>query len=123
MSLSLRMALALAGSLVIGVALERQADARDYKIGCAGADCVIVDDNGRISFFSVGSKSVVEGADQLMQPEIGRIRAPLNISCGAGASGSTCVITDADGFVWIGPSRAGTAYGGPVVRIPLPGPQ
>jgi hypothetical protein len=117
-----RKIIALAAPVVFCLALVGEANARDYKLGCVGADCVIVDDTGRISFFSVGGKTVVEGADQLKAPETARIRPPLNISCGTAATGATCVITDADGYVWVGPSRAGGAYGEPVARIPVPGP-
>ena len=122
MSLSLRIVIALVAPLVVGLALSGEANARDYKIGCAGGDCVIVDDTGRISFYSVGAKTVIEGADQLKEPPIDRIRPPLNISCGTAATGATCVITDGDGFVWSGPARAGVAYGAPITRIPLPRP-
>lgn len=106
---------------VAAVALAGAASARDYKIGCVNGDCAIVDDTGRITFFTIGSKTVAEGADQLTAPEIGRIRPPLNISCSAASGGETCVVTDADGYVWVGPARSGTAFGAPVTRIPVPG--
>ena len=122
-SLSVRIAIALVAPLLAGLALSCEADARDYKIGCAGENCVIVDDTGRISFYTVGAKTVVEGTDQLQEPPIDRIRPPLNISCGTAATRATCVITDGDGFVWSGPARAGVAYGAPVARIPLPRPR
>ena len=116
---SLVFAAALAA--VAGAALSSAASARDYKTGCANGACVIVDDTGRITFFVVGDKKVSEGADQLKIPEFGRIRPPLNISCSATAGGDKCVVTDADGDVWVGPTRAGTAFGVPVARIPIPG--
>jgi hypothetical protein len=80
-----------------GVALSGAASARDYKIGCANGACAIVDDTGRISFFTVGNKTLAEGADQLKIPATDRIRPPLNISCCSAAGGDACVVTDADG--------------------------
>jgi hypothetical protein len=99
--LQLRNIIALAATAVLCLALVGEATARDYKLGCVGGDCVIVDDTGRISFFSVSGKTVVEGAEQLKAPETARIRPPLNISCGTTTTGATCVITDADGYVWL----------------------
>ncbi len=104
-----------------GVALSGAASARDYKIGCANGACAIVDDTGRISFFTVGNKTLAEGADQLKIPATDRIRPPLNISGSSGAGGDACVDTDADGHVWLGPTRPGGAFGEPVTRIPVPG--
>jgi hypothetical protein len=106
---------------VAGAALSGAAHARDYKIGCASGACVIVDDTGRITFFAVGAKTLAEGADQLIVPASGRIRPPLNIACSAAAGRDACVVTDADGDVWVGPARPGTAFGAPVAKIPLPG--
>jgi len=116
---NLVLAAALAAAAV--VALCGAASARDYKTGCANGACVIVDDTGRISFFAVGAKTLAEGADQLKAPASARIRPPLNISCSSAAGGDACVVTDADGDVWVGPTRAGTAFGEPVARIPVPG--
>ena len=112
-------ALALAAS----AALSGAANARDYKLGCANGACVIVDDTGRISFFAVADKKLAEGVDQLRIPASDRIRAPLNISCAAAAGGDACVVTDADGHVWVGSARGGTAFGEPVARIPIPAPR
>ena len=106
-----------------GAAPFGAASARDYKIGCVNGACVIVDDTGRVTFFSVGNKSLTEGADQLKGPATGRIRPPLNISCISASAGDKCVVTDADGDVWVGPSHAGTPFGDPVARIPIPRPQ
>jgi hypothetical protein len=106
---------------VAAVALAGAANAREYKIGCANGDCAIVDDTGMIAFYTVGNKTVAEGADQLKAPEIGRIRPPLNVACSAASGGETCVITDADGYIWVGPARPGTAFGAPITRIPVPG--
>ena len=108
-------------ALAAGAALSSAASARDYKIGCANGACVIVDDTGRISFFTIGDKKLSEGADQLKIPATDRIRPPLNISCSSAAGGDACVVTDADGHVWVGPTRRGAAYGEPVERIPVPG--
>jgi hypothetical protein len=118
-------------SLVIAAALAalgwgtvlNPANARDYKIGCAKGECVLVDDTGRISFFTIGDKKLSDRDDQLQASALGRIRPPLNIACGAGSSGDACVITDADGDVWVGPTRPGAAFGAPVTRIPTPGPR
>ena len=123
MSLPLRMMFALAALLLVGLAFVGAANARDYKVGCVGRNCVIIDDTGRVSFFAVGATTVVEGADQLKMPETARIRPPLNISCGTDAAGATCVVTDADGYLWVGPPRAGVPYGVPIARIPVPGLQ
>jgi hypothetical protein len=109
-------------ALAAGAALSSAASARDYKIGCANGACVIVDDTGRISFFAVGDKKLAEGADQLKTPAIGRIRPPLNISCNSASGGDTCVVVDADGDIWVGPTRPGTAFGQSVARIPVLGP-
>ena len=118
-------------SLVIAAALAalgwgtvlNAAYARDYKIGCAHGDCVLVDDTGRISFFTIGDRKLSDGNDQLKAPALGRIRPPLNIACGAGSGGDVCVITDADGDVWVGPTRPGAGFGAPAARIPTPGPR
>ena len=83
-------------SLVIAAALAalgwgtvlNAANARDYKIGCAHGDCVLVDDTGRISFFTIGDRKLSDSNDQLKAPALGRIRPPLNIACGAGSSGA-----------------------------------
>jgi hypothetical protein len=99
------------------------ASARDYKVGCANGACIIVDDTGRISFFTIGDKKLSGSDDQLKASTLGRIRPPLNIACGAGSGGDACVITDADGDVWVGPTRPGAAFGAPVTRIPTPGPR
>ena len=115
---SLMIAAALA--VVAGAAPPNAAIARDYKIGCASDACVIVDDTGRVSFFSVGDKKLSQGDDQLKDPALGRIRPPLNISCGSGSGGDACVITDADGDVWVGPARPGRAFGAPITRVPVP---
>jgi hypothetical protein len=101
-----------------GAALPEAASARDYKIGCANGACVIVDDTGRISFFAIGDKKLSQGDDQLNASALGRIRPPLNVACSAGSGGDACVITDADGDVWVGPTRPGA-----VARIPVPGPR
>jgi len=106
-----------------GAALPEAASARDYKIGCANGACVIVDDTGRISFFAIGDKKLSQGDDQLNASALGRIRPPLNVACSAGSGGDACVITDADGDVWVGPTRPGAAFGAPVTRIPVPGPR
>jgi hypothetical protein len=121
---SCRSSLVLAAALaaVAGVALSDTVSARDYKIGCANGACVIVDYTGRFSFFAVGDKKLAEGADQLKTPAIGRIRPPLNISCSSASGGDTCVVTDADGDIWVGPTRSGTAFGQSVARIPVLGP-
>jgi hypothetical protein len=121
-SLPLRFILAFVVPLVAGLPLAGEASARDYKLGCVGGDCVIVDDTGRVSFFNAGDKKLVEGADQLKASDTVRIRPPLNVACGASATGAACVITDADGHIWIGPPRAGAAYGDPIARIPVPVP-
>jgi len=89
--------------------------------GTPNGACAIVDDTGRISFFTVGNKTLAEGADQLKIPATDRIRPPLNISCSSAAGGDACVVTDADGHVWLGPTRPGGAFGEPVTRIPVPG--
>jgi hypothetical protein len=104
-----------------GAALPEAANARDYKIGCANGACVIVDDTGRISFFTIGDKKLSQSTDQLKDPALARLRPPLNVSCGSGSGGDACVVTDADGDVWIGPTRPGAAFGAPVARIPIPG--
>jgi hypothetical protein len=109
-------------ALAAGAALSSAASARDYKIGCANGACVIVDDTGRISFFTIGDKKLSEGADQLKTPASRRIRPPLNISCSSASGGDTCVVTDADGDIWVGPTHSGTAFGQSVARIPVPGP-
>jgi len=123
-AVSCRSSLVLAAALaaLAGVTLFGTASARDYKIGCASGACAVVDDTGRISFFAVGNKTLAEGADQLKAPASGRIRPPLNISCSSAPSGDACVVTDADGDIWVGPARSGTAFGEPVARIPVPGP-
>lgn len=113
--------LATALAALAGVAFSDAASARDYKIGCANGTCVIVDDTGRISFFTIGDKKLTEGADQLKAPTTGRIRPPLNISCSTGSSGDACIITDADGDVWAGSTRPTSAFGDPVARIAVPG--
>jgi hypothetical protein len=120
-----RLNLVIAATLAVAAsaALPTAASARDYKIGCAGGACVIVDDTGRISFFTFGDKKLSETDDQLKAPALGRIRPPLNISCSSGSGGEACVITDADGDVWVGPTRPGAAFGPPVTRIPVPGPR
>ena len=115
--------LAVGLAALVGAALGAPAEARDYKIGCAAGACVIVDDTGRLSFFSIADKKLAPGEDQLKDPALGRIRPPLNISCSAGSGGDVCAITDADGDVWVGPARPGAAYGAPVTRIPIPGPR
>jgi hypothetical protein len=106
-----------------GAAFPSAASARDYKIGCANGACVIVDDTARISFFTIGDKKLSQGDDQLTAPALGRIRPPLNISCSSGSGGDACVITDADGDVWVGPARPGAAFDAPVAKIPVPGPR
>ncbi len=111
----------LALAAVAGVALSGAASARDYKIGCANGACAIVDDTGRISFFITADKTLAEGVDQLRIPATDRIRPPLNISCNSAPGGDACVVTDADGHVWVGPTRPGAAFGEPVERIPVPG--
>jgi hypothetical protein len=113
--------LAVALAAATGLAHPDAASARDYKIGCAAGACVIVDDTGRISFFAIGDKRLSEGDDQLKGPALARIRPPLNISCSSGSGGDACVITDADGDVWVGPTRPGVAFGAPVTKIPIPG--
>jgi hypothetical protein len=122
---SCRSDLVLAAALValVGVGLSEAASARDYKIGCANGACVIVDDTGRLSFFGIGDKKLFDGDDQLKGQALGRIRPPLNVSCGSGTGGDACVITDADGDVWVGPTRPDAAFGAPVTRIPIPGPR
>lgn len=112
----------LALMATVGLALSSAASAMDYKVGCVNGACMIVDDTGRVSYFAVGDKTVAEGAEQLKAP-IERIRPPLNISCSSAPGGDKCVITDADGFVWVGPLHAGQGFGDPVTRIPVPGPQ
>lgn len=123
--MSCRSDLMLAATLaaLVGVALSEAASARDYKIGCANGACVIVDDTGRVSFFTIGDKKLSEADDQLKPSALGRIRPPLNVSCNSGSSGDACVITDADGDVWVGPTRPGAAFGAPILRIPTPGPR
>lgn len=111
-----RLALAAAA----GVALSGAASARDYKIGCANGACAIIDDTGRISFFTTADKKLAAGVDQLRIPPTDRIRAPLNISCNSASGADVCVVTDADGRLWVGPTRPGAAYGEPVERIPVP---
>lgn len=113
--------LAMAFAALAGVAFTDVVSARDYKIGCANGACVVVDDTGRISFFTIGDKKLTEGGDQLKAPTTGRIRPPLNISCSTGSGGDACTITDADGDVWVGPTRPTSAFGEPVVRIAVPG--
>jgi len=113
--------LATALTALAGVAFSDAASARDYRIGCANGACVIVDDTGRISFFTIGDKKLTEGADQLKAPTTGRIRPPLNVSCSSGSAGDACIITDADGDVWMGPTRSTSAFGEPVARIAIPG--
>ena len=111
--------------LVLAVAaagLSDAASARDYKVGCANGACVIIDDTGRVSFFAVGDKALAEGADRLKVPSSGRIRPPLNISCNSASGGDACVVTDADGDIWVGPARPGAAFGEAVARISVPGP-
>ncbi len=103
--------------------LSGAASARDYKIGCANGACVVVDDTGRISFFTTGDKKLAEGADKLRIPATERIRPPLNISCSSAPGGDACVVTDADGHFWLGPTRPGVAFGEPVGRIPAPSPR
>ena len=78
--MSCRSSLVLAATLaaLVGVGLSEAASARDYKIGCANGACVIVDDTGRISFFTIGDKKLAEGDDQLKPSALGRIRPPLN---------------------------------------------
>ncbi|MGA2495498.1 MAG: hypothetical protein ABSF67_21615 [Roseiarcus sp.] len=110
-------------AVAVGGTLPKAASARDYKIGCANGACVIVDDTGRVSFFTTADKKLSDSDDQLKPSALGRIRPPLNISCGAGSGGDACVITDADGDVWVGPTRPGAAFGAPVTRIPTPGPR
>ena len=122
MSCRSTLVLTAAIAAVAGVALSGAASARDYKIGCANGACAIVDDTGRISFFAVGNKTLAEGADQLKAPASGRIRPPLNISCSSAPGGDTCVVTDADGDIWVGPARPGAAFGEAVARISVPGP-
>jgi hypothetical protein len=107
--------------LATAAGLSDAASARDYKTGCANGACVIVDDTGRITFFTVADKKLAEGADQLKVPAGGRIRPPLNVSCNSASGGDACVVTDADGDIWVGPTRSGTAFGEPVARIPVPG--
>lgn len=109
--------------ILAGAAISSAAGARDYKLGCAGDTCVIVDDTGRISRFDVADKKVADGVDQLKVPEADRIRPPLNIACNATPDGGTCVVTDADGHVWTAPARAGAAFGEPVAKLPIPGPR
>ena len=123
MSLRSNQMIAAALAVAAGAAFANGASARDYKIGCASGACVIVDDTGRISFFTIGDKKLSDGDDQLKPSALGRIRPPLNISCGAGSGGDACVITDADGDVWVGPTRPGAAFGAPLTRIPTPGPR
>jgi hypothetical protein len=108
-------------ALAAGAALSGVASARDYKIGCASGACAIVDDTGRISFFTIADRKLAEGVDQLRIPATDRIRPPLNISCSSTSGGDACVVTDADGHVWLGPTRRGTAFGEPVARITVPG--
>ena len=123
MSCSSSLLLAAALAVAAGAALSNAASARDYKIGCANGACVIVDDTGRISFFTIGDKKLSDSNDQLKASALGRIRPPLNISCGSGPRGDACVVTDADGDVWVGPTRPGAVFGAPVMRIPTPGPR
>jgi len=120
-----RSCLTIAAALAVGLgaALPHAADARDYKIGCANGACVIVDDTGRISFFTAGDKKLSDSDDQLRPSALGRIRPPLNIACSNATGGDACVITDADGDVWVGPTHSGVAFGAPVTRIPIPGPR
>lgn len=115
--------IAAALAVAVGGALPNVACARDYKIGCANGACVIVDDTGRISYFTVGDKKLSDSDDQLKASALGRIRPPLNVSCGSATGGDACVVTDADGDVWVGPTRPGAAFGAPVTRIPTPGPR
>jgi hypothetical protein len=124
-ALPYRTRLTIVAALAVGfaAALPHAADARDYKIGCANGACVIVDDTGRISFFTAGDKKLSDSDDQLKPSALGRIRPPLNIACNAAAGGDACVITDADGDVWVGPTHPGVAFGAPVNRIPTPGPR
>ena len=124
-ALSYRSGLTIAAALAVAVggALPNAASARDYKVGCANGACVIVDDSGRISFFTIGDKKLSDSDDQLKPSALGRIRPPLNIACGAGSGGDACVITDADGDVWVGPTHSGATFGAPVTRIPAPGPR
>jgi hypothetical protein len=112
---------AAAFALLTGALFSGAAGARDFKIGCAGGACVIVDDTGRITYFRVGDKALADGADQLRSPSIGRIRPPLNISCSAAAGGDRCVVTDADGYVWVGSTRPGSPFGAPVAKVMVPG--
>lgn len=123
--MSYRASLMIAATLAVAAAgaSPNAASARDYKIGCANGACVIVDDTGRISFFTISDKKLADSDDQLKSSALGRIRPPLNISCGAGSGGDACVVTDADGDVWVGPTRPGAAFGAPVVRLPTPGPR
>ena len=112
----------VAFAMAAAAALSGAASARDYKIGCANGACVIVDDTGRLSFFAVGDKKLAEGFDQLKAPASARIRPPLNISCSSAPGGDTCVVTDADGDIWVGPTHAGAAFGASVARVLVPGP-
>ena len=124
-AVSYRTGLTIAATLAVGLAgaLPNTAGARDYKIGCAGGGCVIVDDTGRISFFAIGDKKLSASEDQLKPCALGRIRPPMNVSCGAQSGGDACVITDADGDVWVGSAHSGVAFGAPVTRIPPPAPR
>ena len=70
----------------------------------------IVDAAARISFFAMGDKSLAAGADPLKGSVLGRIRLSPNISCSA----------TADGEVWVGPKRPGTAFGDPVAKLAVP---
>ena len=119
----LNLTIAAALAVAAGAALTNGACARDYKIGCANGACVIVDDSGRIAFFSSGDKKLSDSDDQLKPSALGRIRPPLNVSCGTATGGDACVVTDADGDVWVGPTRPGAAFGAPVTRVPTPGPR
>jgi len=123
LSTPLRFCLAFAAPVIASLAFIGTANARDYKIGCVSGDCVIVDDTGRISYFKMGDSAVADGVDQLRAPDTVRIRPPLNVACATTAAADRCVITDADGHVWVGPPRPGAPYGAPVTRMAVPGPR
>jgi hypothetical protein len=80
----------------------------------------IVDAAARISFFAMGDKSLAAGADPLKGSVLRTIRLSPNISCSATAEGDARLVADADGEVWVGPKRPGTAFGDPVAKLAVP---
>jgi len=104
-------------------AFPRAASATDDKIDSANRACVIVDDTGRVSFYSIGDEQFSDGDDRLKPSTLARIRPPQNMSCGSGSGADACVITDAEGDGWVESTRPGLVFSAPVTRIATPGPR